>query len=35
MSAAGPLQGANCAPPGGNATASLTNEAASVGGPIA
>ena len=31
MSAAGPSQGANCAPSGGSATAELTNEAASVG----
>jgi hypothetical protein len=32
MSAAGPFQGANCAPNGGSAAAELANEAASVGG---
>jgi DNA-binding Lrp family transcriptional regulator len=31
MSAAGPSQGANCAPSGGSAAAELANEAASVG----
>jgi hydrogenase maturation protease len=31
MSAAGPSQGANCAPSGGSAAADLANEAASVG----
>jgi hypothetical protein len=31
MSAAGPSQGANCAPYGGSAAAELANEAASVG----
>jgi hypothetical protein len=30
MSAAGPLQGANCAPSGGSAAAEWANEAASV-----
>ncbi len=33
MSAAGPLQGANSAPPGGSAAAELANEAESVGAP--
>ena len=31
MSAAGPPQGANCAPSGGSAAAELADEAASVG----
>jgi hypothetical protein len=31
MSAAGPPQGANCAPSGGSAAGELVNEAASVG----
>jgi hypothetical protein len=31
MSAAGPSQGANCAPSGGSVAAELFNEAASVG----
>jgi hypothetical protein len=31
MSAAGPSQGANCAPTGGSAAVEFANEAASVG----